>query len=60
MNSKQSERRWKLTRVTKTHVWVLPYHFGANPPRGYSRRIPIDEFQNNWMRLPQKEVQLKS
>ncbi len=52
-------KRWRLTRVTRTHVWIRPMHYGWNPPRGCSRRIAIETFREEWVRLPQREVMRK-
>jgi len=55
-------KRYRLTRVTRTHVWIINLAFGACSrarQRGLSRRIPIDEFLRDWERLPQKEVRKK-
>jgi hypothetical protein len=56
------ETKYKLTRVTKTHVWIIRAGFGACSrarQRGLSMRVPIEEFHAKWERLPQKEVRRK-
>ena len=53
-------KRWRLTRVTKTHVWIIPMAYGHMPPRGTSRRIQIADFHRDWLRLPQREVMKKA
>lgn len=61
--AKAPAKRWKLTRATRTHVWIIPYGYGACSrarQRGLSRRIEIEEFRRDWLRLPQREVMKKA
>ena len=49
---------YRITRVTKSHVYVRWCAFGDRS--GLSRRIPIEVFRRDWIRLPHKEARLKS
>lgn len=56
-------KRYRITRVTKTHVWIRDMAFGAcqfRPWLRLSRRIPIEDFHRDWERLPQREVRRKT
>ncbi len=52
-------KTWRFQRATRTHVWIINSHYGYNPPRGCSRRIDIETFQRDYIRLPQREVMLR-
>ena len=51
---------FRFQRATRDYVWIIPAHYGFNPPRGCSRRVPVADFHRDWMRLPQRIVVSKS
>lgn len=51
-------KRFRLTRTTRTHVYVRWKAYGNRP--GLSRRIPLAEFRADWVRLPQRECMTKA
>jgi hypothetical protein len=52
---KPRQRIYRITRITKTHVWLRWKAFGWDR-RGLSMRVPIAEFRAKWKRLPQREA----
>jgi hypothetical protein len=55
-NPIMARKRYRLTRVTKTHVWIR-WDAYTGIMRGLSRRIPIEDFDRNWVRLPNRVVE---
>lgn len=53
--------RYRVTRITKTHAWVRNTAYGpsAQGQRGLSMRMPVEDFNANWERLPMREVRRK-
>jgi hypothetical protein len=51
-----SQKRYRLTRVSKEFVWVRWEAYG-HERRGLSIKIPMSDFQRDWVRLPNSLVE---
>lgn len=52
------QKLFRITRRTKQFVWIIPSYYGFNPPKNCSRKIPIEEFKNNYSLMPQNKVKI--
>jgi hypothetical protein len=48
-------KQFRMTRRTRSHVWMIPDHYGAYPPRGASHRVAMEDFREWWVALPKAD-----
>lgn len=48
LNVKPIGKLYRVTRRTRTHVWVIWDAYGRNYPRGCSHRKTVEEFQQHY------------
>jgi diadenosine tetraphosphate (Ap4A) HIT family hydrolase len=57
--TKRQQKRYRRMRVTKEYVWIRWEAYGPSR-RGLSLKIPMAEFQRDWVRLPNRVVERRA
>lgn len=49
-------RMYRVTRRTREYVWLRNSVYGPIVPRGMSRRMTVQDFNQNYLPMPQQDA----